>query len=75
MRRSGALIAFLMVGTLAVAQQPTPRITRIEFTPAKAEEGGGVFISLIGTGTCTYTLDYGDGKSDRRTAELPDRVH
>jgi len=75
MRRSGALSAFLMVATLAMAQQPTPRITRIEFTPAKAEDGGGVFISLIGTGTCTYTLDYGDGKSDRRTAELPDRVH
>lgn len=75
MRRFGALTAFLLVATITAAQQPTPRITRIEFTPASAEDGGGVFISLIGTGPCTYTLDFGDGKTERRTAELPDRVH
>jgi hypothetical protein len=77
--RLSALCVFLLAATVIgaqqpAAQQPTPRITRIEFTPAKADEGGGVFISLIGTGTCTYTLDYGDGTSDRRTAQLPDRV-
>jgi len=38
------------------------------------EEGGGVFISLIGSGPCTYTLDYGDGSTERRKADLPDRV-
>jgi hypothetical protein len=73
------LILALSSGPQSAAQQPppqpsTPRITRIEFSPATADEGGGVFISLVGTGTCTYTLDYGDGTSDRRTAELPDRV-
>jgi hypothetical protein len=77
--RLSALCVFLLAATVVVAQQPaaqqpTPRITRVEFTPARADEGGGVFISLIGTGTCTYTLDYGDGTSDRRTAQLPDRV-
>ena len=66
-----ATIVWTMVGITA---QPTPRITRIEFSPAPTEEGGGVFIALLGSGSCTYTLDYGDGKSDRRTAELPDRV-
>lgn len=84
MRRFSAFTAFLLIATVGAAQQPaaqqpaaeqpTPRITRIEFTPARADEGGGVFISLIGTGTCTYTLDFGDGTTDRRTAELPDRV-
>jgi hypothetical protein len=57
------------------AQPEKGRITRIEFTPGKAEDGGGVFISLIGTGSCTYTLDYGDGKTEKRTATLPDQVH
>lgn len=75
MRHVGALIAFVLVSTWASAQQSAARITRIEFTPAKAEDGGGVFISLIGTGNCTYTLDFGDGKSEQRTAALPDRVH
>jgi hypothetical protein len=59
--------------TLA-AQQRAGRITRIEFQPATVEEGGGVFISLLGSGSCTYVLDYGDGNTERRTAELPDRV-
>lgn len=84
MRRFTALIASLLFAAFAAAQRPAaqqpapeqaqPRITRIEFTPARADEGGGVFISLIGTGTCTYTLDYGDGTHERRTAELPDRL-
>lgn len=77
--RLSALCVFLLVVTVVAAQQPaaqqpSPQITRIEFTPAKADEGGGVFISLVGTGACTYTLDYGDGTSYRRTAQLPDRV-
>ena len=75
MRPKAFLLALLLVaaGSLA-AQEKAGRITRIEFQPATAEEGGGVFISLLGTGSCTYALDYGDGKSDRRTADLPDRV-
>src|SRR5688500_13403422 len=68
MQRFGTHSVFLLLAVLALAQQPaaqqpppqsTPRITRIEFTPAKADEGGGVFISLIGTGTCTYAIDFG----------------
>ena len=76
MRWPGAFSAvFLIAAAVVTAQQQAGRITRIEFTPGKADEGGGVFISLVGKGSCSYTLDYGDGKSERRTAELPDRVH
>lgn len=60
-------------GPAAGAGQPA-RITRIEFRPVPEEEGGGILIALLGSGGCTYTLDYGDGKSERRTAELPDQV-
>jgi len=57
------------------AQEPQgPRITRIEFRPASTEEGGGMIISLLGSGNCTYAIDYGDGKNETRTAQLPDRV-
>ena len=79
-RRSGPALALLIALVLSSSgdawqqsQQPG-RITRIEFRPATAQEGGGVFITLAGTGSCTYTLDFGDGESERRTAELPDRV-
>ncbi len=57
----------------AVAQDPA-RITRIEFRPATPAEGAGIVISLLGSGRCTYSIDYGDGKSEPRTAQLPDRV-
>lgn len=60
--------------TVAAAAQDTPRITRIEFRPATQAEGTGVVISLLGSGRCTYTIDYGDGKNEQRTAQLPDRV-
>ena len=68
-----AAIALITAATLS-AQQTAGKITRIEFTPATVEDGGGVFITLAGTGPCTYTLDYGDGTNERRTADLPDRV-
>ena len=76
MRRNAQLVVLLlgMAVSLGAQQQRAGRITRIEFQPATAEEGGGVFISLVGSGSCTYTLDYGDGNSESRTAELPDRV-
>ena len=74
----GRLTVVLALVTLAAipasAQQPSGRITRIEFRPASVEEGGGVFISLVGSGPCTYLLDYGDGATEKRTAELPDQV-
>jgi hypothetical protein len=75
MRRITAALALLaLTAAPAIAQEKAGKITRIEFQPGAVEDGGGVFISLIGSGACTYTLDYGDGTTDRRTAELPDRV-
>ena len=58
----------------AAGLQETPRITRIEFSPAPEADGSGIVISLLGSGQCTYTIDYGDGKTERRTATLPDRM-
>lgn len=74
MRRLALYVTLVTLITVVTQAQPAGRITRIEFTPATTEEGGGVFISLLGSGSCSYTLDYGDGKSERRTANLPDRV-
>jgi hypothetical protein len=56
------------------ATQERAHITRIEFRPATVEEGGGILISLVGKGNCTYTIDFGDGQSERRTADLPDSL-
>jgi hypothetical protein len=74
MRHLHAVLGLTIAGTLAAGAAQIPRITRIEFSPAPESQGGGMLISLLGNGTCTYTLDYGDEKSERRTAQLPDKV-
>lgn len=74
MRGLALVLALILATTGVAAQKQAGKITRIEFQPATTEEGGGVFISLMGSGSCSYALDYGDGQSERRTADLPDRV-
>ena len=69
-----AVVCCVQVPPAVAAAQETPRITRIEFSPVPEADGSGVLISLLGSGQCAYTLDYGDGKTERRTATLPDRV-
>ena len=69
-----ALVLSFYVGVPAAAAQTAPRVTRIEFSPVPEGEGNGILISLLGSGQCTYTMDYGDGKTERRTAALPDRM-
>src|SRR5215203_2075244 len=75
MWRAGLFSAMLALTGIvgAVAQEP-PRITRIEFRPATEAEGSGVIITLLGSGRCTFALDFGDGKTTTRTAQLPDRI-
>jgi hypothetical protein len=75
MSRSTLLALMLSLGYIAgIEAQEPPRITRIEFRPATEAEGSGVIITLLGSGRCTYSLDFGDGKTTARTAQLPDRV-
>ncbi len=70
-----ATLAFLLVPALAAgAVQERPRITRIDFRPATVEEGGGILIAIDGSGRCSYTIDFGDGQREQRTADLPDQL-
>lgn len=59
------------LSTSSTPAQEQARITRIEFRPATVEEGGGIHIALLGSGRCTYTIDYGDGQTEKRTDDLP----
>lgn len=65
-----------MLAALAVPvlTAQAPQITRIEFSPAPVEQGGGVLIGILGTGRCAYQIDFGDGTTERRNADLPDRM-
>ena len=77
MRNTTAALVALIVCAFpcsSATQEQTPRISRIEFRPATTEEGGGMMIALLGTGRCSYTIAFGDGKSEERTAQLPDSL-
>ena len=66
-----ALVSICMAAAATV--QSASRITRIEFSPGPYEDGR-IVISIIGSGECTYTIDYGDGTTERRSVTLPDRL-
>src|SRR5262245_6168468 len=74
MRNLTIAFALTLAASLAAGVAQIPRITRIEFSPAPEKDGGGMLITLLGNGACTYTLDYGDEKTERRSATLPDKV-
>jgi hypothetical protein len=59
---------------LPIAARAVNRIVRLSLDPEPASIGAGVTITVDGTGTCTYRLDYGDGNREERTRPLPDRV-
>jgi hypothetical protein len=63
--------------TLVVGDAPrAPHITGIEVAEATGDQGarGRRAIRVTGSGTCAYTLDFGDGNSEGRNAALPEVV-
>ena len=59
--------------TVATAP-PQPDLTGINVTPARATAGQPVTIEVIGSGTCSYAIDFGDGNLEKRSRPLPDRL-
>lgn len=58
-----------------VASGPQPaRIGRVLVSPSPVDAGQPVDITVEGTGTCGYTVAFGDGNDETRSAALPDRI-
>lgn len=74
MKSCAALALAACVALSPLSASAPAQITRIEFRPAPPEQGAGVIISLLGSGQCSYTIDFGDGEKEQRTADLPDRM-
>ena len=56
--------------TVATAP-PQPDLTGINVTPARATAGQPVTIEVIGSGTCSYAIDFGDGNLEKRSGRCP----
>ena len=62
------------VATLDVGTPRPPRITGLEVTVPPDGPPTMRALRILGNGLCPYTVDYGDGNSDRREGTLPDVV-
>jgi len=51
-----------------------PQITGVTVSPARTTAGQPVTIDILGSGTCSYRIDFGDGNDETRARQLPDRV-
>jgi PKD repeat protein len=51
-----------------------PRVFRVTAAPSPAIARQPVRITVAGTGTCSFTVDYGDGNADSRSMTLPASV-
>ena len=60
---------------LTVTSEPAqPELTGINVAPARTTAGQPVTIEVIGSGTCSYAIDFGDGNVENRSRQLPDRL-
>lgn len=60
--------------TLEIGTRVRPRLAGIEVLSPPAAPAGMRSIKVAGVGRCAYTIDYGDGNTESRTAALPDIV-
>jgi PKD repeat protein len=67
---SGKFTQLFTVASRATA----PRLFDLAIQPSPTDAGRPVTITIDGTGSCSYAIDFGDDNNDSRTATLPDRV-
>lgn len=60
--------------TLQVLPRGGASITGVQAAPSPAGAREAVAITVLGSGTCRYTIDFGDGNSEERTKPLPDTL-
>ena len=73
---SGKFTEILQVADATTAPPPparssAARITRVTARPTPAAARQPVRLTIDGFGTCSFTIDYGDGNSDSRSMPLP----
>jgi PKD domain-containing protein len=67
---SGRFTQLLTIASRAAAA----RLFGLKIEPYATEAGRPVTVTIDGTGSCSYAIDFGDGNNDSRTVGLPDRI-
>jgi PKD repeat protein len=71
---SGDITEMLQVRDAATPTPQGPQIARVTAVPAPAAARQPVTLTIDGSGACAFTIDYGDGNSDRESTTLPASV-
>lgn len=58
--------------TLEVGARVQPRITGLDVAVPPGAESSVRSLTVLGSGRCSYTLDFGDGNTETREGTLPD---
>jgi len=57
-----------------VQAAPAAQITDVEMTPLPGRTGQPITFKIVGTGTCSYEVHYGDGNAQEVTGQLPQQL-
>ena len=65
---------FTQVLQIVTTESQQARIDRVLISPTPVDAGQPVDITIDGSGTCGYTIEFGDGNDESRSVTLPDRL-
>jgi hypothetical protein len=65
---------FTQVLQIVTTEPQQARIDRVLISPTPVDAGQPVDITIDGSGTCGYTIEFGDGNDESRSVALPDRL-
>jgi hypothetical protein len=65
---------FTQVLQIVATEPQQARINRVLTSPSPVDAGQPVDITVEGSGTCRYTIEFGDGNDESRSEALPDRL-
>jgi PKD repeat protein len=60
-------------GTIVVGGEQGGRVSRVDLRPPAGTPDQAFAVTVAGSGTCQFTVDFGDGKSRKMTESLPHR--
>ena len=68
---TGDVTEMVQVDDATAPTDRAPRIDRVTAVPTPAAARRPVILTIDGWGACAFTIDYGDGNSDRESTTLP----
>jgi hypothetical protein len=66
--------AGVLRSTIVIGAEPGGRVSRVDIQPRTPSPGQVITVAIGGSGTCRFTVDFGDRQSREMTEALPHRL-